>query len=126
MRAIFHLTGVLLATSAGAEPSNYDACENIQDSREYAHCIATLGGAGGNKTSAPGTQVAPAPEPQAAPPETEAPAPRTVATKVRGRRVVLRAAPSGGGRVRAQIGARQQKFAHLAAKAPLRRGKGRR
>ena len=51
MRAIARLTGVLLATGAAAEPLNYDFCENIQDSREYAHCIATLGagGAAGKK-----------------------------------------------------------------------------
>jgi hypothetical protein len=126
MRAIAHLTAILLATSAVAEPSNYDACENIQDSREYAHCIATLGGAGGKKVSAPETQAAPAPEPQAARPEPETPAPRTVAAKVRGGRVVFRAAPRGGGRGRAQIGARQQKSAHVAAKAVPLRKRGRR
>jgi len=127
MRAIAHLTAVLLATSAVAEPSNYDACENIQDSREYAHCIATLGGAGGKKASAPETQAAPAPEPQTASPAPETPASRPVATRLRGGRIVFRAAPRGGGRVRAQLGAHLQKYARVAAaKAAPRRGRGRR
>ena len=55
MRAILLLTAALLATGAAAEPLNYDSCENIQDSREYAHCIATLGagGAAGKKDRGP-------------------------------------------------------------------------
>jgi hypothetical protein len=128
MRAIANLAAILLATSAVAEPLNYDACENIQDSREYAHCIATLGAAGGGKkTAAPPAQAEPAAQqPQAASPEKEAPEPRAmVKVRTRGGRVVLRAAPRGG-RVHAQFGGRSQKPAHVAAKSASRRGKGRR
>ena len=127
-RAIAHLTGVLLATGAVAEPLNYDSCENIQDSREYAHCIATLGAAGaGKKTAAPPAQAEPAAQqqqPQAAIPEKEAPAPRLAAAKTRGGRIVMRAAPRGGGRVRASLSV--QKAAHGGAKPVPRRGRGRR
>jgi hypothetical protein len=129
MRAIARLTGVLLATGAAAEPLNYDSCENIQDSREYAHCIATLGagGAAGKKTATPPAPAEPAatPQPQAAAPEKEAPAPK-VAVKTRGGRVVFRAAARGGGRMRAAINPRaQKKPAHAAAKPAPRRGKWR-
>ncbi len=129
-RAIAHLTGILLATGAVAEPLNYDSCENIQDSREYAHCIATLGAAGaGKKTAAPPpVQAEPAAQPpQAASPEKEAPEPRLAAKKTRGGRVVLRPAPRGGGRIRATVSARPQKAAHGGgAKTNPRRGRGRR
>ena len=128
-RAIAHLTAVLLATGAVAEPLNYDSCENIQDSREYAHCIATLGAAGeGKKTAAPPAQTEPAAQqqPQAAIPEKEAPPPRVAAAKTRGGRVVMRAAPRGGGRVRATVSTRPQKAARGAAKPAPRRGRGRR
>lgn len=129
MSAIACLTGVLLATGAVAEPLNYDSCENIQDSREYAHCIATLGAGGaGKKTATPPAPAEPAatPQPQAAAPEKEAPAPRVAAKTTRGGRVVFRAAPRGG-RVRAAVSARtQKKPAHVAAKPAPRRGKGRR
>jgi hypothetical protein len=135
MRAIARLTAVLLATSAVAEPLNYDSCENIQDSREYAHCIATLGAAGGKKTAAPPAQAAPAapqpqaaaPEKQAAAPQKEAPAPRKTAARTRGSRVVFRAPPRGGGRVRvrAQFSARKP-AAHVVAKPAARGGRRRR
>jgi len=126
MRAIAYLTAVLLATNAVGEPLNYDSCEKIQDSREYAHCIATLGGAGGKQTAAPPSQVEPAaPQPQAASPEKEGPAPRAAVRTRRGR-MVFRATPLGGGRGRPVIGARAQKRAHAAAKPAPRRGKGRR
>jgi len=128
MRAIAYLTAVLLATNALAEPLNYDSCEKIADSREYAHCIATLGGAGaGKQTVAPPSQAEPAAlPPQAAAPEKEAPAPQKAAVKTRAARVAIRAAPRGGGRVRAQIGARAPRPAHVATKPAPRRGKGRR
>jgi pyruvate/2-oxoglutarate dehydrogenase complex dihydrolipoamide acyltransferase (E2) component len=127
-RAIAQLTALLLATGAVAEPLNYDSCENIQDSREYAHCIATLGAAGGGKkTAAPPAQAEPAAQqPQAAAPEKETPAPRVAARKTRGGRVVLRAAPRGGGRVRAVVSARPQKAVRGGAKPAASRGKGRR
>jgi len=130
-RAIAHLTAVLLATGAVAEPLNYDSCENIQDSREYAHCIATLGAAGaGKKTAAPPAQTEPAaqqqPLPQAAIPEKEAPAPRLAAAKTRGGRVVMRAAPRAGGRVRAVVSTRPEKAARGPAEPAPRRGRGRR
>ena len=125
-RAIAQLTAVLLATGAVAEPLNYDSCENIQDTREYAHCIATLGAAGGGKKTAapPPAQAEPdAQPPQAASPEKEAPAPRVAARKTRGGRVVLRAAPRAGGRVRATVSARPHPGG---AKTAARRGRSRR
>ena len=131
MRAFLLLTAALLATGAAAEPLNYDSCENIQDPREYAHCIATLGagGAAAKKTATPPAPAEPAatpqPQPQAAAPEKEAPSPK-VAVKTRGGRVVFRAAPRGGGRMRAAINTRaQKKPAHAAAKPAPRRGKWR-
>ncbi|ARN81350.1 hypothetical protein [Methylocystis bryophila] len=129
MRVIAHLTAVLLAATAAAEPLNYDACEGIQDSREYAHCIATLGAAGGKKTAAPPAQAAPAaaqpqaeaPEKTAATPEKEAPAPRRVAVRARGGRIVYHAAPRSGGRVHVQVGGR----GNVVAKPASRRGRRR-
>ena len=129
MRAIACLMGVLLATTAVAEPLNYDSCENIQDSREYAHCIATLGAGGaGRKTAVPAAPAEPAatPQPQAAAPAKEAPAARVAAKTTRGGRAVFHASPRGGGRVRAAVSTGAQKTpARVAAPAP-RRGKGRR
>lgn len=126
MRVIAHLTAVLLATNAVADPLNYDACEGIQDSREYAHCIATLGAAGGKKTAAPPAPAAAqpqaeAPEKTAATAEKEAPAPRRAAIRARGGRIVYHAAPRSGGRVHVQVGAR----GHVVAKPASRRGRRR-
>ncbi len=131
MRAILFLTAALLATGAAAEPLNYDSCENIQDSREYAHCIATLGagGAAGKKTAAPPAPAEPAatpqPQPQAAAPEKEAPAPKRGGEDARRPGGLPRRA-RGGGRVRAAVNTRaQKKPAHAAAKPAPRRGKWR-
>ncbi len=105
MRAIARLTAVLLATSAVAEPLNYDSCENIQDSREYAHCIATLGAAGGERRPRPRRRKLRLPrcsrrrQPRRKPrlQRKEAPAPRPVAVRTRGGRVVYRAPPRVAG-----------------------------
>jgi len=113
MRVIAFLAGVCLAANGAAEPLNYDTCEKIQDSREYAHCIASLGSGAEKRAPAPRAE----PSPSNGAPASFAPAAQlkpgpevrqTTKPNGRGAKIAARSAARGYGRTRVVIGPSQR------------------